>query len=272
MATGAEVAETAIDKAADVAEIVSEESSHIAEATRGVNPRDVGLLFGGLGIGLVGGFIIGGLVMNKKMSLKYEAIADEEISLMREHYNNKLVALESREEKKTLGELSEKLEYATEGDGKVAYHKVGTEPEKTKNVFADPPIVDVEVEEDVYKMERDPEVPYIIHKEEFDATPDGYDQYTLTYFEGDDVLSDERDKVIEDQDNTVGLENLNRFGQGSGDPNIVYVRNEKLKVDIEVVHSDGKFAQEVHGFEDSDLQHSSMRRRSPRRSDYGDSD
>jgi len=93
-------------------------------------------------------------------------------------------------------------------------------------------------------------------------------QFTLTYFEGDDVLCKDDDTVIRDQDATVGLGNLSKFGHGSGDPNIVYVRNEELKVDLEIVHSDGKYAVDVAGFKEDELQHSSMRRRSPRRSEY----
>ena len=178
---------------------------------------------------------------------------------MKEHYNAKAAAVEERE-KPPLTEVVKDLGYTPEEATPTPYHRVGSEPEK-QNVF-DLPQPEIEEDVDVYQMERDPEVPYVIHKEEFNSTPEGYERHTLTFFEGDDVLSDERDKVIEDQDETIGLGNLSRFGVGSGDPNIVYVRNEKLKVDIEIVHSDGTYATEVHGFQPDELQHSSMRRRS----------
>jgi hypothetical protein len=77
----------------------------------------------------------------------------------------------------------------------------------------------------------------------------------------------QKDEVIDEQDELIGLANLSRFGHGSGDPNIVYVRNEEKKLDIEIVHSDRKYAVEVHGFADDEIRHSSMKRRSPRRSD-----
>lgn len=285
MAAGA-VAQEAV---AEAAEFVSEESAQVAEATRALSSRDVGFLFGGVGVGVGIGVGAAYLILSKKLELKYEDLADEEIANMKEHYNAKLRALDARSEKETLGKIVEDNGYKTdtvkdprEPLGKVAYHDVGSEPEKTKditdinvvsagpvtqNVFDTPPI-EVEEEVNVYELERDPEVPYVIHKDEHHETPEGYEQYTLTYFEGDDILSDERDRVLTEQDEVIGLGNLSRFGQGSGDPNIVYIRNEKLKVDIELVHSDGKFATEVHGFQDDELQHSSMRRRSPRRSDY----
>ena len=144
-------------------------------------------------------------------------------------------------------------------------------PDVVQNVFVNNGKVDIEEEWDyeVETAQRSEELPYVIHRDEYNnETPDGFDQYTLTYFEGDDVLCRDDDTVIEDQDSVVGLGNLTKFGHGSGDPNIVYVRNHELRVDLEVVHSDGKYATEVHGFQDDELQHSSMRRRSPRRSEY----
>jgi hypothetical protein len=118
---------------------------------------------------------------------------------------------------------------------------------------------------------RSPEVPYVVHRNEHEEGPEGpdeYEKFTLTYFEGDDILCKEDDTVITDPDAVIGLGNLSRFGHGSGDPNIVYVRNDTLKVDLEIVHSDGKYATEVAGFKEDEIQHSSMRRRSPRRSEY----
>lgn len=274
---------------ADAAEIVSEESAQVAEAARALSSRDTGFLFGGVGIGFALGFAGGYLLLKKKLELKYESLADEEIAGMKEHYNAKVRALDSEKEKldrlrtvdtakekTTLDGVVDDLEYRSEGnDGHVPYHQVGSEPDKpVTNVFNQPE-PDVEMPDWDYSEEvksRSEDSPYVIHKDEYTEGKEGYEQHTLTYFEGDDVLGDERDRVIEDQDETIGVANLSKFGHGSGDPNIVYIRNEEMKVDIEVVHSDGKFATEVHGFQDDELQHSSMRRRSPRRSDYDSSD
>jgi hypothetical protein len=260
--------QVAVEAVADAAEAVSEESAQVAEVARALTSRELSFLFGGTGLGLAAGFTAGYFFLRKKLELKYEELADQEIANMKQHYQAKATALEEREEKKSLLEVIEEEGYRPTGEP-IAYHAVGSEPEKT-NVF-DMPQPEVVEEVNVYEMERDPDVPYIIHKEEYNSTPEGYERHTLTYFEGDDVLSDERDKVMEDQDEVIGLGNLSKFGIGSGDPNIVYIRNEKLKVDIELVHSDGRYATEVHGFQPDELQHSSMRRRSPRRSDY-DSD
>lgn len=281
---------TAVEKVAeevlDVADAVLDDASEAVDTARGFDFRAFGA---GISFGAVVGAGICYLVVNKRLRTKYDAIADEEIAGMKRHYDKKLRSLEIQSEKKTIDEVAQDLGYATEGDGKVAYHRVGSEPDKAsdtitpepelKNVFENDDDPEVEMTES-WNMEkeiasRSAAEPYVIHRDEYNEGVTGdvpFDQYTLTYFEGDDVLCREDDQIIADQDEVVGLGNLAKFGHGSGDPNVVYIRNEKLKVDIEVTHSDGKYAQEVAGFTEDELQHSSMRRRLPRRSEYDAND
>ena len=75
-----------------------------------------------------------------------------------------------------------------------------------------------------------------------------FNQVTLTYFEGDEVLSDERDQTVDDVDGLAGEDNLQRFGHGSGDPNVLYIRNEHISLDMEILRSKGKYTHEVLGF------------------------
>jgi hypothetical protein len=98
---------------------------------------------------------------------------------------------------------------------------------------------------------RDPERPYIITVAEFMANDMDYEQSTLTYFAGDNVVADEQSKHIPDIDRCVGLDNLEKFGVGE-DPNTLLIRNERLKMDFEVAKSDGKYAHEVLGLSHSD--------------------
>jgi len=284
--------EKAGEAVADVAEAVADEATDIAEAARTIDSRSVGMLLGGATLGVGIGAAAAYFVLKTRLQTKYEQIAEEEISGMREHYLARVRALENEREKEKLDEVREEIQTrqeANEGEGQTPYHTFyqgGSEPDKVpgedspvvQNVFVnngDDPEVDIKEAWDyeVETRQRSEELPYVIHRDEYNnETPDGFDQYTLTYFEGDDVLCRDDDTVIDDQDSVVGLGNLTKFGHGSGDPNIVYVRNHELRVDLEVVHSDGKYATEVHGFQDDELQHSSMRRRSPRRSEYDDSD
>lgn len=93
---------------------------------------------------------------------------------------------------------------------------------------------------------RDPEMPYIIHADEHEAGEKGYDNVSLTLYEDDDVLADEDDSIVEHS--IVGMHNLTRFGHGSNNPDLLYVRNDELGTDYEIAKSKGSFAQEVHGF------------------------
>lgn len=116
---------------------------------------------------------------------------------------------------------------------------------------------------------RTPERPYVVHREEFfeETEEEHYRQRTLTYYNGDDVLVDEDNSPIYNYVQVVGEM---KFGHGSGDPNVVYVRNEKLKAEYEIVLDSGLYSVEVLGHDiednqraqrrDRDIQHSAVKR------------
>lgn len=86
--------------------------------------------------------------------------------------------------------------------------------------------------------------PYVIHKDEFVADEAGCDQRTVTYYQDDDIMADESDTPIYDFNGLMG--DL-KWGHGSGDPSVVYIRNEKLEMEWEVLLHTGSFAVEVLG-------------------------
>lgn len=85
---------------------------------------------------------------------------------------------------------------------------------------------------------------FTIHREEYFNQESGYNQTTLTYYAGDDILVDEQEVPIYNHKAIVGdLE----FGHGSDDPNVVYVRNNRLKGEYEVIKDEGLYQVEVLG-------------------------
>lgn len=119
-----------------------------------------------------------------------------------------------------------------------------------KNIFENAAPIDEEEDEDEFEREksaRDNTRPYIISHDEYFNNDTDYNQNTITYFEEDDVLVDEEDTPIRNEVQVVGEGNL-LFGRWSKDENIVYIRNEKLEVDFEVVRSHGSYAKEILGF------------------------
>lgn len=73
--------------------------------------------------------------------------------------------------------------------------------------------------------------PYAIPPEQF-GDDENYDQISLTYY-ADGVLADENDEVIDDVEETVGIESLNHFGEYEDDS--VFVRNDTRKCDYEIL-------------------------------------
>jgi len=97
---------------------------------------------------------------------------------------------------------------------------------------------------------RDTTRPYLLRKDEFLDNESGLEQTTLTYFKGDDILCDEADNIVEDVDRVVGKANLDRFGELSEDDNVVYVRNEKLRVEYEIMLDQREYAEVVAGLKE----------------------
>jgi hypothetical protein len=115
-----------------------------------------------------------------------------------------------------------------------------------RNIFGDDrPPFDI----NAILRQRGKNKPFILNKDEFMAAEPGYNQSTLTFYEHDEVLADERDEVVDEVDSIVGEENLKMFGAMSADPNIVYIRNDILQQDYEILRSEGSYAVEVMGFE-----------------------
>ena len=109
---------------------------------------------------------------------------------------------------------------------------------------------------------RSSSAPYILHQEEFYADELNYSQSTLTYYEGDDIMTDEDEKPVYNYSNVTGPL---RFGHGSGDPNIVYIRNDKNRAVYEVIQLEGAlYSVEILGLEIennervADLKHSKL--------------
>lgn len=103
--------------------------------------------------------------------------------------------------------------------------------------------------------------PYIISEEEYLTNEKEYEQTSLTYFNADDVLSDDKDIPLPDPDATVGEGNLTQFGHGSGNKNLLYICNDELELLFEIMRSPGSYAAEVHDFREEDYDTSSGIRR-----------
>lgn len=260
--------------ATDAVEDVVEEIVDAAPGGRG----GLGLAAAALLVGAGIGSGITYLLTKRQLETKYSQLADEEIADMREHYRAKGVALEATQGKKDLSELVREKGYVptppepevstappmavqppksvmvAEDDSEMAVNDVeGENGVRARNVFqehrdrAAQPLP--EWDEQMERKRRSPDRPYVIHKDSVHEL-EGYSDISLTYYAADDVLCNERDEVVDpaDRDNLIGDANLDRFGHGSDDHDIVFIRNDHLEIVYEVVRSPNSFAEEVHGF------------------------
>lgn len=109
---------------------------------------------------------------------------------------------------------------------------------------------------------RDPRAPYILHQEEFIGDELGYRQETVTYYAGDQIMSDNNDTPL------YGFEDLMgelQFGHGSRDPNVVYIRNEVIHMEWEVLRDEGSFSEQVLGIQadrevEDEIRHSGVQK------------
>lgn len=111
---------------------------------------------------------------------------------------------------------------------------------------------------------RTEEEPYVLHKDEFWAEEKDYIQTTLTFYEGDRIMVDEDNVPVYNHETVTGPL---KFGHGSGDPNVVYIRNDKRHAEYEVLRDTGLYSSEVLGLEIEDnarvneeLKHSTPRK------------
>lgn len=99
-------------------------------------------------------------------------------------------------------------------------------------------------EEEMNLTEVDRTEPYIINDREFSEEFDHHDKISLYYYRIDDVLSDEDEETIEDIEEQIGYHALSQLVER---PTTVWVRNEPLCIDYEIMSINKSYAETVHG-------------------------
>ena len=94
---------------------------------------------------------------------------------------------------------------------------------------------------------RDEGLPYIVTTQEFFDEHEDYDTHSVTYYEDDRMLVDDRGTIISDIEGNLGPDYNLAFGLGSGEPHVVYIRNEQRTNDYEVLLEPGSYTENVLG-------------------------
>lgn len=158
---------------------------------------------------------------------KYERIAQEEIDSVKETFSK----LYKRDNEAT--ESSAESDDSTDEDEE--------EPEEPLSVME----YAIKIRNEGYAREEvkeEGELPYVIAPESFDEM-DGYSVLSFTYY-ADKVLTDDRDRAIDDITPVVGFADAeeleSHFGEHEDDS--IFVRDDRLKRDIEILYDTRKFA------------------------------
>jgi len=238
-------------------EVVNEVASNLeeaAEVTRKLNVSGLGYLAVGVGVGAAVGFYFGYKFSREKIRAEAYKDAEAEIATMREVYLQKSVA-SANVEKPPVEQVVEDLGYSVKS------------PLQDKRPLPPPvPILDDLPENPVgtsksmnagwnYEAElkdRTPDAPYVIHQNEYNHSEPDYSKVTYTYYAVDDVVvDDDNEHPVPHGDIVVGLDNL-KFGHGSDDVDVVFVRNDRLEMDMQICRVDRSFEEEVLGLNRDD--------------------
>lgn len=103
------------------------------------------------------------------------------------------------------------------------------------------------VESEGYKKRKEAELelrknakPYMISQEEYSSGE--YEVIGLTYYSDNILATDDTMEPVEDVEGTVGFNSLAHLMKGGPDDDIIYVRNDRLKIDYEVLRDDRPFS------------------------------
>ena len=166
------------------------------------------------------GALFGTLLTKKIMVDKYEEMLDEEIDNVKTFYEKEA---ETYKEKFDQSESKDKVEEIRPAILYKRYHA-------TKEA------------QEIHPGESNLSTPYIITPEQYDETMYTQDKITLTYYNGDGVLAGDDDERVE-LSCIGGEEVLGHFGEYHDDT--VYVRNERLGTDYEIVFSESSYSDMV---------------------------
>lgn len=280
-----------IEEAGDILDSTVEFAENAVDRVVTVTKNNPYLIAGAFIVGAgIGGFVVYKIV-KKRLEVKYDEILIEEIDKAKTFHRRvakegEFESPESAVQALVPDEVVEAVKSYQGREKRVPYNRpndiVKESPDPRPPV--DVVVENVEVQQNVFvnaavdprdwdyaaeiaDRELNPDKPYAISFEEFEENAEGYEQVTFTFYNLDETLSDENEKIIDNVEYVVGEDNLHRFGHGSQDANVVYVRNEKLSMDFEIVKALGSYKRDVLGMteDDTDAELKHSRRRPNRR-------
>ena len=184
--------------------------------------RDLILFAAGLVVGGVGTWLI--------VKKYYEDLANEEIESVKDYYKQDLAEKKGKAEQlgKEKAAMADQILYR-ETVKHTAYSAISQEGDEEESM---------ETERVIAPIPDPLPEPYIITPDQYVAEERDFEKVTVTWYVRNKVLVSEDDELVEIE-TSIGEEALEHFSEYM--PNLVYVRNEKLEIDYEVILDEDEY-------------------------------
>jgi hypothetical protein len=231
-----------------IVEQVAEGFEEAADVTRSLDVARLGFFGAGLAVGFTVGFVMGYRWNREKIRAEEIEKSRQELDQLREFYQKRYAT--EQQDKPSPEEVVEEKGYAVV----VEEHERPLKPPvpvqyPKPRINVDDKSKDEGWDYALELRQRSKNHPYIIHQDEYNVRENEYTQLTWTYYAADNILVDENDEVVVRPELTVGEQNLKRFGHGSDDINVVYIRHDRLEIEWEVCRTLKSHAVEVLGMD-----------------------
>lgn len=195
------------------------------------------------GLALIAGGVAGFLGARSYFSGKYEALYQKEVEALRAAYRAEdaltrkqettdMEVKKKAEQAKAKPELTRYVNYARQ----LGYREDEQEKPEPETIKEEPILVLEKAE-----VVTNPKRPYVVPPDEY-GTFDNFETISLTFY-ADHILADDDDRQIsqDEIERTVGSDSLTHFGEYEEDS--VFVRNEGLKCDYEILLSQKEYSE-----------------------------
>lgn len=209
-------------------------------------------------LSFIGGLVIGGTATFFVLNKKYEKRTHEEIMEYREKIHHKPIFQETDEDvvetvdnrdievvdtDYTKFFVKEKLNEIHKDESKgFDIHMADREfPEDEDDGYLESLLEHERINNEMKDAKEKDIQPYAIDGDEYLNDKKWYDKIEYVYYAGDDTLADERDEIVDDFEESIGVLFKEWFGRDEDDPDVLYIRNEQQACDFEINRVYGKY-------------------------------
>jgi len=167
-----------------------------------------------------------------------------------EIYNELIQEQHVEQVKEVINEATDNIrmsvEAPTQAQKILTLEDVTSTPTDIRNVFSEDVVKKYELEV-ADLLPKTSKFTHVITVDEFMEENHDVEKVCLVYYEKDDTLASEDDKIVTELEAIIGRETLQYFGKGSEDENVVYVKNTDRNLLIELAKEPRSYAEVVLG-------------------------